>query len=97
MTKKKKFKLIDLINLTLDDKDIKTNNDLTTMLTHSKALLNKGIADNLVASKLNNEISMYTLKNHLEVPAALVELSKHLQKSTNWYRGFMSSITWFTN
>ncbi|MCD2255763.1 bacteriocin immunity protein [Lactobacillus sp. CC-MHH1034] len=86
-----------LINKTLLNDDVSRNTELKALLTSAQSQLNEGTADNIVATKLEHSISTYLLKHHLQAPKALLDLSNRLQKKANWYRGIMSSITWFTN
>ncbi|WP_416353410.1 bacteriocin immunity protein [Agrilactobacillus fermenti] len=92
-----KKSLSTLINKALSNNEVSQNSELKVLLTNAQSQLQKGAADNLVATKLEHSISTYLLKHQFQAPKAMLDLSNDLQKKANWYRGLMSSITWFTN
>lgn len=97
MSKKREKELEKLIVLSLNSEDVQNNEELTEILRNAQFKLNKGDAENIVATKLEHTISTYTFTHGLKVPKSIVELSKFLQNDANKYKGFMSILTWFAN
>ncbi|WP_334340853.1 bacteriocin immunity protein [Companilactobacillus sp. HBUAS56275] len=97
MLKNRKLKLEDLITTALDDKAVQNDGELTEILRNAQSKLDKGNAENIVATKLEHSISTYTLTHNLKAPKSIVELSQFLQNDANKYKGFMSILTWFAN
>lgn len=97
MLKSRESQLKYLITSSLNDEDVQNNEELTEILRNAQFKLNKGDAENIVATKLEHAISTYTFTHGLKVPKSIVELSKFLQNDANKYKGFMSILTWFAN
>ncbi|AUI71977.1 hypothetical protein COSHB9_16380 [Companilactobacillus alimentarius] len=97
MVKNREAKLNDLITSSLNDENVQNNGELTKILRNAQFKLNKGDAENIVATKLESAISTYTFTHGLKAPKSIVELSNFLQNDANKYKGFMSILTWFAN
>lgn len=97
MSKKREKELEKLIVLSLNSEAVQNNEELTEILRNAQFKLDKGDAENIVATKLEHAISTYTFTHGLKVPKSIVELSKFLQNDANKYKGFMSILTWFAN
>ncbi|GEO47346.1 bacteriocin immunity protein [Companilactobacillus kimchii] len=97
MLKSRESQLKYLITSSLNDEAVQNNEELTEILRNAQFKLDKGDAENIVATKLEHAISTYTFTHGLKAPKSIVELSKFLQNDANKYKGFMSILTWFAN
>lgn len=92
---KKYCELIDEIQKTLDDTEVKSNEELTKLLTSYKEKLENGEEYRLVCTKLTNDITAYVRYNKFKAPEAVLNLYNHLANIASQYRGLSSFITWF--
>ena len=92
---KKYCELIDEIQKTLDDKEVKSNEELTKLLSEYKEDLENGEEYKLTCTKLTNDITRYIRYNKFKAPEAVLNLYNHLANVAAKYRGLSSFITWF--
>lgn len=92
---KKYCELIDEIQKTLDDKEVKSNEELTKLLREYKEDLENGEEYKLTCTKLTNDITSYIRYNKFKAPEAVLSLYNHLANVAAKYRGLSSFITWF--
>ncbi|NFG42502.1 bacteriocin immunity protein [Clostridium botulinum] len=92
---KKYYNLINELQKTLDDPKVKSNQDLTHMLTSYKDKLENGEEYRLVCTKLTNDISTYVRYHHFKAPESVLKLYNDLANVASQYRGIRSFITWF--
>ncbi|MBN1068605.1 bacteriocin immunity protein [Clostridium sp. ZS1] len=92
---KKYYSLIDELKKILDDPKVKSNEELTNLLTTYKDKLENGEEYKLVCTKLTNDISTYVRHNHFKAPESVLNLYNNLAKIASQYKGIGSFITWF--
>lgn len=92
---KKYCELIDEIQKTLDDKEVKSNEELTKLLREYKEDLENGEEYKLTCTKLTNDITNYIRYNKFKAPESVLNLYNHLANVAAKYRGLSSFITWF--
>lgn len=92
---KKYCELIDEIQKTLDDKEVKRSEELTKLLSGYKKALENGEEYNLACTKLTNDITSYVRYHNFKAPEAVLNLYNHLANVASKYRGIPSFITWF--
>ncbi|WP_195971000.1 bacteriocin immunity protein [Clostridium thermobutyricum] len=86
--------LINKLQLTLDDYEVKENQELTTILITYKNKLENGDEYNFVCTKLTNTITNYLLTHKFKAPKSVLDLYNSLENKTSKYRGLSAITNW---
>lgn len=92
---KKYYDLTNELQKTLDDPKVKSNQELTNILTSYKDKLENGGEYKFVCTKLTGDIAAYVRHNHFKAPESVLKLYNDLANVASKYRGLCSFITWF--
>ncbi|GAA0748740.1 bacteriocin immunity protein [Clostridium oceanicum] len=92
---KKYSNLIEKLQKTLEDPEVKSNEELNDTLTSYKNKLENGKEYRLVCTKLTNAITTYLRHNNFKAPKSVLDLYNGIAKGASEYRGIASFITWF--
>ena len=90
----KKADLINAIDETYKDEEVKKNPDIREFLLRFAQQLSEGRDVGLISVKLSNAITDYSLKNDFIIPKALSDLYAIAAKNAEKYRGIMSTNIW---
>ena len=92
MTKSKK--LLAAISEAYSDEPVRQNTELESMLMTAAKKLDADEEPSLIAVKLSNSISRYSLQHKLELPASISTLYGIVEKEAAGYRGAVSATMW---
>ena len=93
---KKYLNLIAEFEKTLNDSEIKNNQELTEILTLYKKKLEKNESYSLICAKLSKYIQNYIRRNKFKAPKALLDLyNNYLKKSASIYDAIAWSAMFF--
>lgn len=88
--------LMDLIDQTAQDTEVKENTDLSNVLTDAYKDLDKGKDIKSVAVKLDSAVSKYLMTHEYKAPKAIIDLVKAMKNDSNsfWKGTGVSQLFW---